>query len=515
MQKINLTIATTKIASAMQASGTNDIDLSDRASMSINLANCEVRFLQALMAEDLTKKQREKIVLALGDVSDVLDMTVGTLRDLFRAVKTLHQPEEPTVEILIHSRWHPIPLSRVDLFQNAMFGNGMVIESSLQVADQQMGERWSFSDATFRDSEGNARTWKVRDLLQQCGLRPTTPEAVAAYKDRLQRAQELEKKAAQVMATTNGVLVPNNFLFGNSLDSISLGTEESPRQCIVEPELECRQNHHRGGYYGYEQGPHPLPFVRLFSLDLKRYVYGDVDDLVAWDFDKNATDRLVLPEEMHKLLTTVFKAHTKGIFGDLFRGRHGGMVMLANGPSGVGKTLTAEVFAEVTGRPLYVLEMGELGTDLDKVEASLQLIFARAARWNAVLLFDEADVFLAKRNEGDLERSAIVGVFLRLLDRYEGMFFLTTNRAEVIDPAFQSRITLKMDYPQLSQGSRQTIWQYMLESAGLPVEGDLGVVAEKGINGRQIRNQVRLLKLIHPEGCTTDQVLDCLQYIAN
>lgn len=160
-------------------------------------------------------------------------------------------------------------------------------------------------------------------------------------------------------------------------------------------------------------------------------------------------------------------------------------------------TLTAEVFAEQTKRPLYVLEMGELGVQLDKVEESLQLIFARAARWSTVLLFDEVDIFLSKRTEADLERNAIVGVFLRLLDQYKGMLFLTTNRADAIDPAFSSRITLRLDYPNLDEVARERIWNSMLISAGLTLslgEGSLKEIAAYKLNGRQIRNVVRLLK---------------------
>ena len=172
------------------------------------------------------------------------------------------------------------------------------------------------------------------------------------------------------------------------------------------------------------------------------------------------------------------------------------MVVLANGPSGVGKTMTAEVYAETTRRPLYVMEIGELGTSLEQVEKNLQRVFARAARWNAVLLLDEADVFMAERGM-DIERAAIVGVFLRLLDYYPGLLFLTTNRADIIDKAFASRITLRLDYPELDESRREKIWHKML-GASSNTCSDLGRVPSLPVNGRQIRNLVRLLGVIHP-----------------
>lgn len=159
--------------------------------------------------------------------------------------------------------------------------------------------------------------------------------------------------------------------------------------------------------------------------------------------------------------------------------------------------------------------MGELGTDLKQVEESLQRVFARAARWNAVLLFDEADVFLARRAEADLERSAIVGVFLRLLDRYEGMFFLTTNRADVIDPAFRSRITLALEYQPLDLEARARVWDDMLATAEIRVDGDMSEVHAAPLDGRQIRNQVRLLSVLVRDGQTTAaEVMESLKYVA-
>jgi hypothetical protein len=49
-----------------------------------------------------------------------------------------------------------------------------------------------------------------------------------------------------------------------------------------------------------------------------------------------------------------------------------------------------------------------------------------------VLLIDEADVFLEKRTLTDVHRNALVSVFLRLLEYYEGILFLTTNRVATV-----------------------------------------------------------------------------------
>jgi len=54
-------------------------------------------------------------------------------------------------------------------------------------------------------------------------------------------------------------------------------------------------------------------------------------------------------------------------------------------------------------------------------------ILERNNRWDAVLLLDEADVFLEARSAHDLERYKLVSIFLRLLEYYEGILFLTTS----------------------------------------------------------------------------------------
>ena len=130
-----------------------------------------------------------------------------------------------------------------------------------------------------------------------------------------------------------------------------------------------------------------------------------------------------------------------------------------------------------------------------------------------MLQFDECEIFLAQRND-DLERSAIVGSFLRLLDYYMGILFLTTNRAEVLDHAVRSRVMLKLDYPDLDHAARTVIWTTMLDAAGLTLaEGSIGQLAEAVLNGRQIRNLTRLAKILHPGGTVTlDQMRSVLRY---
>lgn len=72
-----------------------------------------------------------------------------------------------------------------------------------------------------------------------------------------------------------------------------------------------------------------------------------------------------------------------------------------------------------------------------------------AQLWNWILLLDEADAFLAQRSEDDIGRYLFVSVFLRILEYYEGILFLASNRVGVFSEAFKSRIHVALYYPPL------------------------------------------------------------------
>jgi SpoVK/Ycf46/Vps4 family AAA+-type ATPase len=114
--------------------------------------------------------------------------------------------------------------------------------------------------------------------------------------------------------------------------------------------------------------------------------------------------------------------------------------------------------------------------------------------WKAVLLIDECDMFLEKRSDGDIQKNAIVGIFLRLLERHTGVMFLTTNRITSLDPAFESRISVNIGYKELDEDSRFKIWNNLLTAANVNAlnDDDVKCLAKLRINGRQIKNSIRM-----------------------
>lgn len=146
-----------------------------------------------------------------------------------------------------------------------------------------------------------------------------------------------------------------------------------------------------------------------------------------------------------------------------------------------------------------LVSAGELGTDSSKLEFELQKILDIAHSWGAVLLLDEADVFLEKREVHDIHRNALVSIFLRLLEYFQGILFLTTNRVETFDDAFQSRIHIALRYNELNQKARKAVWTMFLDKVknmeGLDAvaftDYDLDILSRNQLNGRQIKNLVR------------------------
>jgi len=186
-------------------------------------------------------------------------------------------------------------------------------------------------------------------------------------------------------------------------------------------------------------------------------------------------------------------------FDDVIAGKGKGIIVLLCGPPGVGKTLTAESIAEEMKVPLYMMSARDLGFDFKHIEPKLQTVMEIVTRWKAILLIDEADIFLEQRSLHELERNKLVTIFLRVLEYFEGIMFLTTNRVETFDPAFQSRIHISLEYPDLSNESRRQIWQNFLDNINMDIritEKQMNELSRLKINGRQIKNILKTSQML-------------------
>ncbi|OAA78729.1 ATPase, AAA-type, core [Akanthomyces lecanii RCEF 1005] len=248
------------------------------------------------------------------------------------------------------------------------------------------------------------------------------------------------------------------------------------------------------------------PMVRGYALKNKRWMQFFVDGVHEIEFHEGAFKSLVLSEERKKLILAFAESQVKhrDSFDDVVKGKGRGIIMLLSGGPGIGKTLTAEVVAEQMRVPLYTMSAGDLGSSSDDVDENLSKLMSMVSNWNAVLLLDECDVFLEERTAADLERNRIVSIFLRTLEYYEGILFLTTNRIANMDAAFQSRIHLTLEYPNLDAMARHAIWTTFLDRAtgddgsgkGDIDENALSTLSAIDLNGRQIKNIMKMSQLL-------------------
>ncbi|CAN8104023.1 unnamed protein product [Discula destructiva] len=241
--------------------------------------------------------------------------------------------------------------------------------------------------------------------------------------------------------------------------------------------------------------------TRGYSLKRKEWLEFFIEQIYEIEWNNGAFDKLVLPDDQKELIMAFSETQLEGGagFDDVISGKGKGIICLLSGPPGVGKTLTAEAVAENLRVPLHTLSSGDLGSEPWEVENGLSRILELVARWNAILLLDECDVFLEARSTHDLERNKVVSIFLRTLEYYEGILFMTTNRVDNIDPAFQSRIHVSLEYPDLSVESRAQIWKNFLATFKEKPEisdADIDYFSRLNLNGRQIKNILKTSQLL-------------------
>jgi len=254
-------------------------------------------------------------------------------------------------------------------------------------------------------------------------------------------------------------------------------------------------------------------------------------------FHEKAFDQLVLADEKKELIRAVARNAGGGnkffddedsdddddedeIGLDVVANKGAASIFLLSGPPGCGKTLTAEAIAELLKKPLYVVTAGDLGITASEVERNLGGVLDLCSTWDALVLVDEADIFLETRSSTEIERNALVCVMLRLLEYYSGCLFLSSNRdANSIDAAIASRITVMLSYPPLDVDGRAKVWRNLIELVPLcpkdmksnnprkiskyrmdfTCEEYQNLASGYSLNGRQIKNAIVLARSLARE----------------
>lgn len=260
------------------------------------------------------------------------------------------------------------------------------------------------------------------------------------------------------------------------------------------------------------------PVIRVFDLRTHEYLWVNADAMTPYEYDTSLRNKLVLPKS-HRDLLDVLTTDLGAFTSDIIEGKSAGNVVLCKGIAGVGKTLTAEVYAELIGRPLYSIHSGNLGTSAKEINENLQRIFQLAKRWDAVLLLDEADIFVMRRGT-NLEQNAIVAEFLRTLEYFDGLLFMTTNRPDDIDDAIINRTAAVINYEPPCAPDAAAIWrvmavQYECELADDLIDGLIDLFP--AIAPRDIKMLFRLALRVakaHKETLTLETFRRCAMFRA-
>ncbi|KAK6508672.1 hypothetical protein TWF506_010751 [Arthrobotrys conoides] len=244
------------------------------------------------------------------------------------------------------------------------------------------------------------------------------------------------------------------------------------------------------------------PTIYGFHVQEKKWFNLKVDVIQDISWNKMAFESLVIDQSTKDLVVALVSNKIAAEAGtDLMSNKGNGLIILLHGAPGTGKTLTAGNVAEHAEKPLYRVTTGDVGTDPESVEKYLTSVFYLGKIWGCVVLLDEADVFLEERTLSDLTRNALVSVFLRVLEYYDGILILTSNRVGTFDSAFKSRIQLALHYDTLSHQQRIKIWQNFIKRLEdvaydeidideLSLDKNIKKLAKHNLNGRQIRNNI-------------------------
>lgn len=245
------------------------------------------------------------------------------------------------------------------------------------------------------------------------------------------------------------------------------------------------------------------PFVHGYSVVRMDWCRLWLSTLQEVDWRPNAFDDLILPDRQRHLVDALVSSHDfPESTSEQTKQKGKGLVVLLYGPPGSGKTLTAECAAEAAKKPLFSTSLYRLNkyNDLSSFEAELGHLLRLATIWQAVVLFDEADVFLEHRSEeaasdAGAARNALVAIFLRYMEYFSGIVFLTTNRIRVFDWAMKSRVHLALEYFAPGPESRKSIWsQCFTKIPTQEIDKDLSLdhalleLSQLRLNGREISN---------------------------
>lgn len=241
-------------------------------------------------------------------------------------------------------------------------------------------------------------------------------------------------------------------------------------------------------------------FERYVALNDRhvRYFVGDnnfyksASGLIQRNIGLVRLDQVIMPEDTKKELVARVALYLssrnsrKASLIDDFYGYGTGLTLLFHGPSGTGKTMTAQALACHFNRQLYSLKMSEFVHHLTGMfDDAIKDLFLEASLNSGIVYFDEADDFFEKD-------SYYSRVLLIEIEKAHCVVILSTNRPAQLDPALDRRLSLKVCFAIPDADLRYKIWQALTPGfATLAPDVDLRALAERyNFTGGLIKNSI-------------------------
>jgi hypothetical protein len=363
----------------------------------------------------------------------------------------------------------------------------------------------------------------AEELLNKEGFYTETPELVAEYTRNFNRYTAIQGQTGeQFTASGSGYEYESRYLIGK----ISMERDGVGAKCVIDDiyQENERTSHEKertvsSAYWTGTNNEETVtlpthPYIKVFDLQKHRFIVTHASNLKEYQYDTALAEKLVFSHEKKELVEMLIN-DAGAVYEDIIEGKSGGIIVMATGAPGLGKTLTAEVYSEHIKRPLYTVQCSQLGTDEQSLEKNLLQVLNRATRWKAILLIDEADVYIHSRGN-NIQQNAIVGVFLRVLEYYRGILFMTSNRETVIDDAIMSRVTAHVKYTHPNKGELCQIWKILATQCNwnLP-ENVIPCLIEEFPNatGRNVKMLLKLTQVIRKKQPNRD-ILEIFKFAA-
>ena len=213
------------------------------------------------------------------------------------------------------------------------------------------------------------------------------------------------------------------------------------------------------------------------------------------------SEELILPmkqqlqfQELINAMRSLTRVHYEWATGDAWN--EAGISALFAGPSGVGKTMAAEILSRELGLPMFRIDLSQVVNKyIGETEKNLKKLFDKAELCDVLLFFDEADSLFGRRTEvkdaHDRYANLEVNYLLERMERYKGLAILATNRLKDLDDAFLRRLRYVIEFPFPTESQREAIWRQCIPISVDSSEIDIEFLAKQfQLTGGNIRSVV-------------------------